>query len=373
MSSPVYDAIIAGAGIVGAACAYECAAAGLTVAVIDAGPVAGGATAAGMGHIVVMDNSEAQFQLTRYSRDLWNERANELPDACQYVQAGTLWIATDGEEMQEVRRKHAYYSSRGARTSILDGGELSKLEPSLRRDLAGALLVHEDAVLDPPSAAAYFLSRATGSGAQLMTGQRVEKLDDSGICLANGERLQAGAYINAAGWQAPRLTSCLPVVARKGHLVITHREPGFLRHQLVELGYLQSAHQSTGSSVAFNVQPRRAGEVIIGASRQFGSEDTNVENDIVSRMLDRASSYMPELANLEGARARAGIRAATPDKLPLIGLVSGYRRVFAATGHEGLGITTSLATARLLVDGMLGRQSAISRQPYLPTQERLVY
>jgi glycine/D-amino acid oxidase-like deaminating enzyme len=185
--------------------------------------------------------------------------------------------------------------------------------------------------------------------------------------------LLAGAYINAAGWQASRLTSCLPVVARKGHLVIARREPGFIRHQLVELGYLQSAHQSTGSSVAFNVQPRRAGEVIVGASRQFGSEDTSVEEEIVRRMLDRAAGYMPGLANLEGAHARAGIRAATPDKLPLIGKVSGYDRVFAATGHEGLGITTSLATARLLVDEMLGRESAIPRAPYLPTRERLVH
>ena len=206
-----------------------------------------------------------------------------------------------------------------------------------------------------------------------MTGQPVGQLDDSGVRLANGDVLLAGAYINAAGWQASRLTSCLPVVARKGHLVIARREPGFIRHQLVELGYLQSAHQSTGSSVAFNVQPRRAGEVIVGASRQFGSEDTSVEEEIVRRMLDRAAGYMPGLANLEGAHARAGIRAATPDKLPLIGKVSGYDRVFAATGHEGLGITTSLATARLLVDEMLGRESAIPRAPYLPTRERLVH
>ena len=371
MSSPSYDAIIVGAGIVGAACAYECALAGLKVVVIEAGRPTGGATSAGMGHVVVMDNSEAQFELTRYSRELWNERASELPDGCQYFQAGTLWIAADENEMQEVRRKHGYYSSHGVRTSILGGAELARLEPNLRPGLAGALLVPDDLVLDPPSAAAYFLNRATDKGARVMTGQPVGQLDDSGVRLANGDVLQAGAYINAAGWQASQLTSCLPVVARKGHLVITRREPDFIRHQLVELGYLQSAHQSTGSSVAFNVQPRRAGEVIIGASRQFGSEDTNVEEDIVRRMLDRAVGYMPGLSNLEGARARAGIRAATPDKLPLIGQVSGYDRIFAATGHEGLGITTSPATARLLVDGMLGRESAIAREPYLPVRERL--
>lgn len=371
MSSPAYDVLIIGAGIVGAACAYECAAAGLKVAVIEAGQVASGATAAGMGHIVVMDNSDAQFELTRYSRELWNEVADELPETCQYVQAGTLWIAANENEFQEIRRKHKYYSSHGVRTSVLNGVELKKLEPNLRPGLAGALLVPDDLVLDPPPAAAYFLKRATDKGARVMAGQPVQQLDDSGVRLANGDVLQSGTYINAAGWQAPRLTSCLPVVPRKGHLVITRREPGFIHHQLVELGYLQSAHQSTGSSVAFNVQPRRGGDVIIGASRQFGSEDTNVEDDVVSRMLDRAAGYMPGLASLEGPRSRAGIRAATPDKLPLIGQVSGYSRVFAATGHEGLGITTSLATARLLVDGMVGRDSAVSREPYLPVRERL--
>jgi hypothetical protein len=50
----------------------------------------------------------------------------------------------------------------------------------------------------------------------------------------------------------------------KGHLVITERHPGFCRHQVVELGYLTSAHVMTGESVAFNVQPRITGQVLLG-------------------------------------------------------------------------------------------------------------
>ena len=68
-----YDIIIVGAGIVGAACAMECAKAGLRTLVLDRGPISGGTTAAGMGHLVVMDDSEAQFALTSYSRRLWHE------------------------------------------------------------------------------------------------------------------------------------------------------------------------------------------------------------------------------------------------------------------------------------------------------------
>ena len=71
--------IVVGAGIVGAAIAEALALDGCTVTVIEEGPVGGGATAAGMGHIVVMDDSEAQLALTGYSQRLWDERAGSLP------------------------------------------------------------------------------------------------------------------------------------------------------------------------------------------------------------------------------------------------------------------------------------------------------
>ena len=62
--SETFDVIIVGAGIVGATCAVECAQGGMKVLVLDRGPVAGGTTAAAMGHLVVMDDSDAQFALT---------------------------------------------------------------------------------------------------------------------------------------------------------------------------------------------------------------------------------------------------------------------------------------------------------------------
>ena len=79
MTSAVFDLAILGGGIVGAACALEAARAGLSVVVIESGVIGGGATAAGMGHIVVMDDSEAQFSLTGYSRSLWRELSRDLP------------------------------------------------------------------------------------------------------------------------------------------------------------------------------------------------------------------------------------------------------------------------------------------------------
>jgi glycine/D-amino acid oxidase-like deaminating enzyme len=150
--------------------------------------------------------------------------------------------------------------------------------------------------------------------------------------------------------------------------VVTDRYPDFLRHQLVELGYLKSAHTVTGDSVAFNVQPRRTGEILIGSSRQFGAEHKEVDEEMLTKMLKRAREYMPGLGSMAAVRTRAGFRAATPDKLPLIGPWPADKSVFLATGHEGLGITTSLGTARILVDQITGSKPEIPIEPYFPSR-----
>src|SRR5579862_2732238 len=140
MSKPGYDVVVVGTGIVGAACADEFVRRGQRVAVIGADIVGSGATAAGMGHIVVMDDSDAQFALTRYSQQLWQGLRPELPDDVEYEQCGTIWVAADDEEMIEVHRKHAYYAERGVPTEVLNSKALQTLEPNLRAGLAGGLL-----------------------------------------------------------------------------------------------------------------------------------------------------------------------------------------------------------------------------------------
>jgi glycine/D-amino acid oxidase-like deaminating enzyme len=369
MNEGSFDLLVVGGGIVGAACAVEGARAGLRVGLFEAGVIGGGATAAGMGHLVVMDDSEAQFALTRHSLQLWRELVPQLPVASEYHPCGTLWVAADEEEMAEVRRKYDFYRSREVAVEILDVRQLAAAEPKLRSGMAGGLLVPGDAVVYSPVVARYLVEQALLVGAEVREGVSVVEMRPDGVTLATGERYAARFVVNATGSWAPGLTPGIPVQKRKGHLVITDRYPGFLNHQLIELGYLKSAHSISGDSVAFNVQPRQTGQILIGSSRQFGVDDPVVEQRMLRWMIERALSYMPELASLTAIRSWTGFRAATPDSLPLIGPVeTGSGRLWLATGHEGLGITTSLGTAELLVDQLLGRPSRIPAAPYLPTR-----
>jgi len=360
-SSP--SVIVVGAGVVGSACAEALAGAGCRVSVLDTAFPGAGVTGAAMGHLVVMDDSDAQFALTSYSRRLWTERAAALPPALEDDACGTLWIAADDEEMAHVNAKAAYYRERSEAVEVLEAKALLEAEPQLRGGLRGALRVPGDRVVYPPAAARLFLERARAHGATVETGTSVEELAPGRVRCAGGWRA-ADLVVNAAGPEAPRLTPGLPIVPRKGQLVITDRYPGFLRHQVVELGYLKSAHTLTRESVAMNVQPRRTGQLLVGSSRELVGWDASLNRALLARMLRRASQFIPGLARLDALRTWTGFRPATPDKLPLVGMWE--KGLWIAAGHEGLGVTTAPGTARLLTDLVVGRSPAIDPAPFDP-------
>ena len=365
MSSRRPDAIVVGAGIVGAACAAALARDGRRVLVLDAGVAALGTTAAGMGHLVVMDDSPEQLALTRYSCALWAAQDERLRAASELEWCGTVWVAEDDAQMRAVREKQRLYAEHGITTHALDERSLLDAEPNLRRGLAGGLLVPSDGVIYPPSAAVALLEEARGHGADVRERAPVDEIVANGVRSA-GQMLSADIVVNAAGAAAASLTPGLPVVPRKGHLVITERHAGFCRHQIVELGYLTSAHVMTGESVAFNVQPRITGQVLIGSSRELVGWNAAVNRRVVARMIERACTFMPSLAHLTAVRTWTGFRPATPDKLPLIGRWPDTPGLWIAAGHEGLGITTSLGTAALLADLVADRTPAIDAAPFVP-------
>jgi len=359
------DVLVVGAGIVGAACADALSAQGHRVLVLESAFPGGGSTASAMGHLVVMDDSPAQLALTRRSRELWTALAGELPPACEDERRGTLWVAADEEELAAVAPRAEAYRAAGVRAELLDARQLGEAEPCLRPGLAGGMRVPDDRVLYPPAAARWLLERARRRGAELRSGCEVLELGPRRVRTAQGT-LEAAAVVLAAGLGSARLLPGLPVRPRKGHLLVTDRAPGFARHQLVELGYLKSAHGPAAESVAFNLQPRATGQVLLGSSRELVGMDPVLNPRLRDRMIRRALEYVPGLARLSVVRGWTGFRPATPDNLPYVGAWEPVEGLWLATGHEGLGITTAPGTAELLADLMAGRRGALDPSPYSP-------
>ena len=360
-----HDTIVIGAGIVGAACAAALARRGRRVLVLEAGFAGGGTTAAGMGHLVAMDDSPEQLGLTAHSLRLWDKLAPEFPRSAEYERCGTLWVAEDSEQMALARAKQQTLADAGVASEVLDARQLADAEPCLRPGLPGGLRVPNDSVLYPPAAALQLLEQARGNGVVVHEHCPVEAIEPHTVRTPKGE-LKADLIVNAAGPQAPELTPDLPVIPRKGHLIITDRHAGFCRHQLVELGYLKSAHVMTTESVAFNLQPRATGQVMIGSSRELVGWTAGINQYLVRRMLERAIEFAPALRRMSALRIWTGYRPATPDNLPLVGPWDPDAGIWVATGHEGLGITTALATGEILADLVAGERPHIDPSPFLP-------
>lgn len=361
------DAIVVGAGIVGAACAYYLALEDLRVLVLDSGIAGGGTTAAGMGHLALMDDSEAEFALCHHSQRLWAELSPALPADCEELTYGCLWIAEDDEEMELLRPKVGYYRQRGAEVELLGERQLREAEPELAPGLPGAMLLPEDRVIYQLGATRFLLGEAVRRGGELREHCRVTALGPRCVETTDGV-LEADVVVNAAGVWAPRLTPELPIEPRKGHLVITDRYPGFCRRQVMEIGYQKSAHEITPESVAFNVQPRITGQQLIGSSREMVGWDASINHSVLAKMLRRAFRFLPGLAALSSIRTWTGFRPATPDKLPYIGLWSATDGLWIAAGHEGIGIMTATGTGRLLADLVTGGEPTIDPTPFDPAR-----
>ena len=355
--------LVIGAGIIGAAIADRLQAAGCPVTLFEAGIPAGGVTAAGMGHLLHLEDSPEQLAFTARGVALW--RAEALPPDCAREDRGTLWVARDRGELDEARATADRWTRLGLRAEILDAGQVRAAEPALRPDLAGGMMVPGDQVLYPPAAARFLLDRALARGARLVR-QPVRSLEPGGLVTDTG-RHPGDAVVLAAGLGTTALLPGLGIVPRKGHLAITGRVPGLVHHQVLEWGYARSAHGRDSASAACNIQPRATGQLLLGSTREFTGADPAPNRALLATLLGRLVELLPALAQVPVIRVWTGFRPCGPGNLPTIGPWPGRAGLYVAAGHEGIGITTALVTAELIAHHLLGTPPGLDPAPFLPS------
>ena len=123
--------------------------------------------------------------------------ASELPPDAEYTQRGTLWVAADDEEMQEICRKHSVYTENGIPSEVIDAQSLARIEPALRPGLAGGLLMTEDAVVSPQVAARFLLQQALAGKVTLF--RETAASMDSGRVAAKQRRRTTRAHSRQRG------------------------------------------------------------------------------------------------------------------------------------------------------------------------------
>ncbi|MET9018565.1 FAD-dependent oxidoreductase [Actinopolymorpha sp. NPDC004070] len=373
---PPADVVIVGAGVVGAACAYYAARAGLDVVVVDAGTIAGGTTGSGEGNLLVSDKEPGpELDLALTSLRLWHELAEDLaPADVEYDPKGGVVVAETPDGLVALTKLADAQRSRGVLAEQVDGAGLAELEPHLAPGLAGGVHYPQDAQVQPMLAAACLLRRAREHAARVHTGVRVTGIDQgadgrvTGIVTTAG-RLAAGAVVNAAGTWSGEVASLagvpLPIQPRRGFILVTEPLPPLIRHKVYDADYVANvASSSAGLETSTVVEGTRGGTILIGASRERVGFDRALSVPVLSRLAAQAMRLFPFLDRVSVIRAYRGFRPYLPDHLPVIGPDPRVEGLFHACGHEGAGVGLAPVTGSLVAAALTGTEPAVGLGPF---------
>ncbi len=363
------DVVIVGAGIVGCACAYYLAKAGVKVHLIDRGPLGAGASRAGMMHVVTWEEPEIHLKLAAASRRLYAGLSESLPLDIQFRPTGSIAIVESPEGMEPFAASVRRLQASGLDCRTLSSQDLQELEPNLSPDLAGGAYFANDAQVNPLLATLALAQAARALGATIepfnaVTGFEFSPQNNTlaAVLTVRGRIPTRSAVIAAGAWSAEvgGLAGLdIPIRPRKGTLVVTAPVgDDFMRCKVVlAAGYMESVKSGVGSglSVAANVQHARNGNLVLGSSRQFAGFDDSVDAQVVSQVLARCLHLFPGLAQVPAIRMWTGFRPYTPDNLPIISATDAHPGLYVAAGHEGIGITEGPVTGLLISQLITGQ------------------
>ena len=349
------NVIVVGAGIIGYAIAYELAARGAQVRLVDARGSGQGATRASAGVLApyIEGHSGPLLQLGVCGLDHYDSFiARVVADAerpVEYRRSGTLQIARSDEEARQLEQTARVLTTSGVSHSSLDGDAARRLEPSLAEGLRAGLLVPQHGYVGVSTLMSALVAAARRHGATLSTAH-VNGIEFRGqsVAVATSEGTFASdAVVVAAGsWSGGiPMSPAVPPPVRP------------VRGQLLHLRFPEPPLSRVIWGTAGYMVPWEDGSVLVGATVEDVGFDDSVTVAGVRHLLESAIELLPAARSAAFEEARAGLRPATMDELPIVGRSSTMHGVFYATGHYRNGVLLAPLTAAMIADLVLdGRE-----------------
>ena len=415
--------VVVGAGIVGCSCAYELASRGVSVCLVDRGPVSGGTTGLGEGNVLCCDKRPgAELALAVRGLASFDEIEELLGDEAGVRRKGALVVHSQESGWAAEAARLSALRAAGVSCSMLSADEVREAEPALSGPLLGASWFPDDLQCAPRAIARGLARRAAGLGAVVETGREVLSIvlngsnegrpeppregvphvasdmrtfrDEppggegvphvaadmspfcvepprvEGIATPEGPLFAAHVVLACGAWSAaPARTAGLhlPVEPRKGQLVRLERRPDFLRHKVIDGSYMAAVESDDARlQVSTVMETTLDGHVLVGSSRERRGFDVNVDPAVSAALLTAAVRLAPGIATMATDAAWAGLRPWLPGGLPAIGPTKAADGLFIATGHEGAGVAHGPITGRLVAQAICGEEPAVELAPFDP-------
>ncbi|MGW7586227.1 glycine oxidase ThiO [Kitasatospora sp. NPDC054768] len=370
------DVLVIGGGVIGLAVAWRAAQRGLrNVIVVDPSPGGGAAgVAAGMLAPVteLQYGEEPLLRLGMASNERYAAFAAELSEASGgrdtgYRRCGTVAVALDSDDREELRELHAFHQRLGLDSTWLTGREARRLEPMLAPGVRGGLHVADDHQVDPRRLLTALAAACENANVLLHRAEAVELLVEGGRAtgarLSTGERVGAGQVVLAAGPHSHRLPGLpdgvLPAIRPvKGQVLRLHVPDAY--HP-----FLSRNVRAVVRGRHLYLVPRENGELVVGATTEEQGYDTTVTAGGVYELLRDAHELVPGITELPLLETSAGLRPGSPDNAPLLGPTS-LPGLVAATGHYRNGVLLTPVTADLVSEYLATGEVPETARPFTP-------
>ncbi|HLS67277.1 MAG TPA: FAD-dependent oxidoreductase [Pseudogracilibacillus sp.] len=360
-----YEVAVIGGGIVGCATAYYLAESGLDCVIIEKNDIASGTSSRCDGNITIVDKDPGfDSEMSLVSQELMVELNDKLNIPFEYRAHGSILVCDNDEEMETAKEWVKTQNESGLKFNVLDQKDIREESPFFAEDIPGGLECETDSLINPYLFCYSLVEKAEADyGLSVKTEAEVKNIvrEENGFTIetANGD-VFAEKIVNAAGVWAPFIGKMLdldiPIIPRKGHILVGSRNEPVMLRNVMEFGYLMNKfgreriadERTTEHGVALVLEPTESQNFLIGSSRQFVGYDSSIDIQVVQTIARRALRFFPKMKDFHIIRSYTGFRPYTEDHLPIVSTVEEIPGFYIAAGHEGDGISLATVTGKLV-------------------------
>jgi glycine oxidase len=350
------NVVVIGAGVVGCAVAYELAARGAGVRLLDMRDVGEGATRASAGVLCphIEGHAAPLLQLGVRSLAMYDEFvarvSHDARTPIEYRRSGTLEVALTAEQAERLQATASAHLRNGIDHRYLTPQDTQDFEPALCGQISGALFVPTHGYVVVGRFTAALAAAAQARGAALDRGVVVRRVRQAGRTAqveTENASIDADAVVIAAGSWSGRLAAGPASAPVKP-----------IRGQLLHLSLPAAAASRVIWGPECYIVPWQDGSLLVGATVEDVGFDESATVAGVRDLLERACELLPPVWRARFHSVRVGLRPATSDELPIVGPSSSQPGVFYATGHYRNGVLLAPFTAAALADLVLDGRHA---------------
>ena len=363
-----YDAIIIGAGVMGASLAFHLAERGLKPAILERKVSASGATGHSSGLVRMHYDLAAESELTFVSyKNYFSQWKERVGGDCGFMSTGFMQIAKPEHE-DKLRGNVANQQRIGINTSVISAAEVKKLFPDLVTDHFDFAAYEPDSgYADATLTTNSFLESAKRNGATLVQNCEVTAIHTSGgrvtgVSTTRGD-FDAPIIINAAGAWAKQVASLadieVPLETWTHDVAFLHRPPSLGKFPAAIDDIINCYYRPEGSALIL-----AAGEDESLRGEAPDAEDQTPTPTFLEKLIDAMVQRIPKIEESGLHSFHVGRDGITPDQRAIYS-ASGLDGFYLACGLSGTGFKTSPAAGASLVELILdGAPKTVDITPF---------